>query len=262
VARALVGADGVGSFVRRWLGAPRGRFSAQAVEVDTEPLPSDELGTLAFDLSDAELRGYAWDFPTPSPATSAGARDATPLVCRGVYELAAEGAPRRDVGALLERRLREQGARALGPPRRYAERGLCLHEPLGAPGVLLVGEAAGVDPVLGEGIAQAIFYGATAGAHLAASLARGDESLEGYRDVVEGARIGLDLRARALAVPLVYDGARALVERALVGSASLRELGARYFGGERVGRGLVARAALEVALEVGRAALSGPSRPT
>lgn len=258
VARALVGADGVGSVVRRWLGAPRGRFSAQAVEIDTEPLEGDSLGALSFDLRDAELRGYAWDFPTPSPAMIAGDPHARPHVCRGVYELAADGAPRRDVGALLERRLRAQGARVVGSARRYAERGLCLHEPLDAPGVVLVGEAAGIDPVLGEGIAQAIFYGATAGAHLAACLARGDETLGGYRDAVKSARIGLDLRARALAAPLVYGGGRRAVERALARSPALRELGARYFGGERVGRGLTARAMVDLA----RATLEVLARPS
>ena len=40
-ARAVVGADGVGSFVRRASGLGAGRLRAQAVEVDTEPAGGD-----------------------------------------------------------------------------------------------------------------------------------------------------------------------------------------------------------------------------
>ncbi len=64
-ARAVVGADGVGSVVRRALGAPRGRWLAQAVEVDTPAVASDaDRDLLHFDLSDRSLLGYGWDFPT------------------------------------------------------------------------------------------------------------------------------------------------------------------------------------------------------
>ena len=79
--RALIGADGVGSVVRRALGLPFGRYRAQVIEIDTVPIEGDpDRRTLHFDLSDPSLTGYAWDFPTLV--------DGRELCCRGMYELA------------------------------------------------------------------------------------------------------------------------------------------------------------------------------
>ena len=250
-ARAVVGADGVGSFVRRALGAPRGHWSAQVVEVDTPGAARDPgRDLLHFDLSDRSLLGYAWDFPT----VVAGA----PLVCRGVYELrpgpgAIPGAPRdpstRDVGARLLERLDRLG---LGRARlkRFAERGLALHEPLARPRALLVGEAAGIDPALGEGIAQAIFYGAVAGPYLARCLDRGDLSFGDWPRQLHDSRLGLDLRLRTRMTPWLYGRTRPLVERWVGGSRDLAIAGMRYFAGERVPRLRLAGAALWLGAEL------------
>ena len=52
--RVLVGADGVGSFVRRAIGLPVGRLKAQVVELDTEEVPGDpERDLLHFDAADS-----------------------------------------------------------------------------------------------------------------------------------------------------------------------------------------------------------------
>lgn len=247
-ARVVVGADGVGSAVRRALGLPRGPVLAQAVEVDTEPLAGEPDDELRFDLSDRSLAGYAWDFPTPL-----GGRV---RASRGVYALRAPGGP--DVGERLCARLDRLGVRPLGPPRRYAERGFVPGAPLSAPRVILVGEAGGIDPVLGEGIAQAIQLGDLAGAFLARALARGELGLEGWASAVARARVGLDLHARSRATRLVYGAARARFEAALFAAPSLARAGARYFAGTPVARSLLARAALELA----RGALRGPGAAT
>src|SRR5882724_3338119 len=86
-ARCVVGADGVGGVVRRLAGFPRGGLRAQVVELDTEAAVCDlARDTAVFDFATADLRGYAWDFPT----VVAG----EPLVCRGVYMLLAPAEPR------------------------------------------------------------------------------------------------------------------------------------------------------------------------
>ncbi|HEX6242015.1 MAG TPA: NAD(P)/FAD-dependent oxidoreductase, partial [Polyangiales bacterium] len=83
-ARVVIGADGVGSVVRKLVTAEPGTWRAQALEVDTEPtvhdLPRD---ILHFDRADPGFNGYAWDFPTVV--------DGQQLMCRGVYHLRLPG---------------------------------------------------------------------------------------------------------------------------------------------------------------------------
>jgi flavin-dependent dehydrogenase len=245
-ARAVVGADGVGSIVRRALGAPRGRWQAQAVEVDTPAVASDlARDMLHFDLHDGSLVGYAWDFPTLVGGEA--------MVCRGMYELhpdpgAIDGDPKPtiDVGARLAARLASLGVAGGARIKRFAERGLTLHEPLARPRALLVGEAAGIDPALGEGIAQAIFYGAAAGPYLARRLERDDLAFADWPDDLSRSRVGLDLRIRTWVTPWLYGRSRPVAERWVSGSRNLAHAGMRYFAGERVPRADLAAAAIEL----------------
>jgi flavin-dependent dehydrogenase len=266
-ARAVVGADGVGSYVRRAVGAPRGRWLAQVVEVDTPTLGNGESrDTLRFDLSDRSLLGYAWDFPT----LVGGA----PLVCRGLYELRPDpttitgsepdpAAP--DVSARLLARLGKLGLATGVRLKRFAERGLSLHEPLARPRALLIGEAAGIDPALGEGIAQAIFYGAVAGPYLARCLDRNALMFDDWPLELRASRVGLDLRLRTAVTPWLYGSTRPLAERWVAGSRDLAIAGMRYFAGDRVPRRRLAGAALslvEIVARAGVAAISGRTPPS
>lgn len=244
-ARAVVGADGVGSVVRRALGLPRGAFMAQAVEVDTPDARGDgPRDVLHFDMSARGLPGYAWDFPTLVHGRA--------LVCRGIYELRAEGVPERAATepAPAERLLARANDQGVAVPasalRRFAERGLSLHEPFARPRVLLVGEAAGIDPALGEGIAQAIQYGSVAGPFLARALEAGDLSFAAFPSVLRASRLGLDLRLRARAARFVYGGARPVIERWVTRSHALARAGMDYFAGERVDRRALGRSALDL----------------
>ncbi len=255
-ARALVGADGVGSRVRRAMGLPRGALYAQAIEVDTPWCEADEreLGmserdadTLWFDLRDRRYPGYGWSFPTLV--------DGHALMCRGIYRVTygvtplADEAP--DIATLLADELARLGvanaqnpghATERGSFKRFAERGLHPHEPTAADRVLLVGEAAGIDPVLGEGIAQAILYGKTAGTYLARALERDDVSFRDWPKVFGRSRIGVDLTARRLALPFVYGAARPTLERLVLRSHALAHAGLHYFAGEHVPRASLLRA--------------------
>lgn len=260
-ARAVIGADGVGSFVRRAIGAPRGRWRAQVIEVDTPSTSGDPARDLLhFDLTDRALRGYAWDFPTLV--------DGQALMCRGLYELTRDDGDEGDegdgvdldLGARLTARLVRQGIDPVGLRfKRFAERGLALHEPLARPRALLVGEAAGIDPVLGEGIAQAILYGAVAGPYLAGCLDRGDLSFRDWPEVLRRSRVGLDLRVRARAAPWVYDRLRPALEQWTATSRDLTLTGVRYFAGERVERRGLARAAIDLGRVLVARARRGPS---
>lgn len=245
--RALVGADGVGSIVRRALGLPRGEIHAQALELDTEMTVHDRpRDTIHFDLTDPSLDGYLWDFPTVV--------DGRELMCRGVYHLRIgdRGRP-TDIEAKLAAYLAARGLDiARYRKKRFAERGIAWAEPMSRPRVLLVGEAAGIDGLTGEGIAQGIQYGALAGRYLAESLGAGRTDFRTWRSFVRGERLGRDLAARGILMRLFYGPDRAVIEPFLVESKGFYEVALRVFAGEPVEREWVQMLVEDVARYVRR----------
>lgn len=220
--RIVVGADGVGSFIRKLVGGPVGGHRAQVLEVDTKPTRHDrDRGLLHFDVSDRSLPGYAWDFPTVVGDE--------PLVCRGIYHLRM-GDEKIDLEARLGERMRRIGLDIRSHKnKRFAERGFepSLHLTKGP--MMLVGEAAGIDPITGEGIAQSIEYGAMAGEFVARVLA-GRTRLDNWTRHVRLSRLGIDLAARARLSSVVFGPRRASVESLLLASPSALLLGCRHFG--------------------------------
>lgn len=204
--RVLVGADGVGSFVRRWLGLPFGALRARVVEVDTDRIPGDPPpDILHFDVSNRDIAGYAWDFPTPLGGEV--------RMSRGVYALELGNGETKDVRGILESRL---GRLGLDPGayrmKRMVERGFQPHHPFSSRRILLVGEAAGVDPITGEGIAEAIQYGALAGPYLAEKLEVGDLGFGDWRTHFLRSPVGTDLFLRRWGAFLCFRLARKPVE--------------------------------------------------
>ena len=143
--------------------------------------------------------------------------------------------------------------------KRFSERGLSLHEPVARPRVLLVGEAAGIDPVLGEGIAQAILYGAAAGPYLARRLEADDLAFTDWPRALLGSRVGFDLRVRAYAPWWIYGPPRGVAERFLASSTDIAIAGMHYFGGLHVSRRRLAGAALALGRAAAREAVDAIS---
>jgi flavin-dependent dehydrogenase len=241
-AQVVVGADGVGSFVRRAMGLPGGQLRAQVIELDTEEVRGDpERDMLHFDASHAELTGYAWDFPTLV--------DGKALVCRGVYQLKSGertgGDNDIDVRTILSDRLT---ARGLDIRRyrikRFAERGFERHTPYAAPRTVLVGEAAGIDGLTGEGIAQAIAYGAFAGSYLAEKLAQRDFAFSDFAKRLAASPVGFELRVRARTIPYYFGAHRALIERFVLSTPDFFAMGLEHFAGRTLSRARLAKSAL------------------
>ncbi len=231
-ARVVVGCDGVGSVVRKRLGLGSGRLRAQVVEVDTEPRPADRgRSLLVFDATDRTLAGYAWDFPTLV--------DGRPLVCRGIYRLRIDGRDQgdgADVADKLDARLRAQGIDpATCKNKRYAERGFEPAVRVAAGRLMLAGEAAGIDPVTGEGIAQALEYGVLAGAFLADAFrepsphAPGGIAVDAWNRTLARSRLARDLRIRTSLVGLYYGPGRDAVERFMTASPAPLHVGCQHF---------------------------------
>jgi flavin-dependent dehydrogenase len=240
-ARAVVGADGVSGIVRRTTGFPRGTLRAQVVELDTEEVAGDPArDTLMFDFATRDLHGYAWDFPTIV--------DDRPLMCRGVYVIraaddggggdggggggggkAAPGEVRSRIEAYLTSRGLDVARYRL---KHFAERGFEPGAAISAPRVLLVGEAAGIDIATGEGIAQAIEYGALAGPYLARAFASEDLGFTDWRLQVDLHHVGWQLRIRHACYRAFFGPRRPTMEKILPGLRTLFRVGARDFAGK------------------------------
>lgn len=244
-ARFVVGADGVGSIVRRAVPSDVRALRAQVVEVDTQPVSTDvDRDILHFDASDASLDGYVWDFPAPREKDN---------VCRGAYVLKIPGRKSPDAARVLDQHLQRLGLDpARYPQKRFAERAFSSRAPLTGPRLMLVGEAAGVDPVSGEGIAQAIGYGALAGPFLAERLRARDAHLDGWSRRLNRSALGIDLHGRAQLTRFFFGPRRAFYEQALLRVPEALDVGLRYFGGLSPDAGQTARvAASGLRLEAG-----------
>jgi flavin-dependent dehydrogenase len=224
--RAVVGADGVAGVTRRLAGFLRGELRAQVVELDTgataRDLPRD---TVVFDFTERALRGYAWDFPTLV--------DGEPLVCRGVYVLhdgqAHEpGEPRRRMAEYLAARGLDLADHKL---KQFAEQGFSPGAAIAKPRVVLVGEAAGIDIATGEGIGQAIEYGAVAGPYLARALARDDLGFADWRYAIDRHHLGWQMAIRHQCYASFYGEKRPTIERMMPKLTKLFSVGVQDFAG-------------------------------
>ena len=251
--RVLVGADGVGSVVRKALGLGAGMWRAQVLEVDTDPTERDTARDLMhFDVSDHEFVGYEWDFPT----LVGGA----PMVCRGAYHLVLPGhdANEVDLAKRLARRLERFGLDlARCKKKRYAERGFAPHEACARPRIVLIGEAAGVDPITGEGIAQALLYGEALAPYLSQKLKDGELSFADWPGALRATRLGWDMAMRDRLCRRFFGPARSWFEDNFAQTPEGLEIGVQYFGGLRVDR----KKAMQVAFSVAKSWLAntGPS---
>jgi len=203
-AQTLVAADGSRSFVRRKLDWSGQTHMARLLEVLTPEQAEQRFefreGVAIFDFSPmaAGLQGYYWDFPSLV--------EGRPFMNRGVFDSRAR--PERP-RALLKETLQAALAERQRRLEDYPLKGHPIHwfDPQGEfarPRVLLAGDAAGVDPLLGEGISFALAYGEVAAAAIAAAFARRDFSFAGYRDQVLAHPILAQLRMRTRLARLAY----------------------------------------------------------
>ena len=75
---------------------------------------------------------------------------------------------------------------------------------MSAPRVLLVGDAAGADPLFGEGISIALAYGAIAAREISESLQQGEYSFRRYKPRVVRSALGQTLIARWILAYIIY----------------------------------------------------------
>ena len=220
-ARAVVVADGSPSFVRQQLGWPGSGQAARLLEVLTsEPEGEnaaafrDGVAVFEFDPVPLGLQGYYWDFPCRVRGRA--------TMSRGMYDSRihqGEPAPKLSMKQMLSRSLAERGQDLDGCELKgHTLRSFDSKAEFSRPRFLLVGDAAGVDPLFGEGIGYALAYGDATAAELCHAFQRDDLGFAGYRGrVLSHPTLRHLVRRRRLA-RLVY----ALHRRPWLGSAAWR----------------------------------------
>lgn len=214
-ARAVIGADGTKGLTRRQLPGDAGSV-ARVVEVIVPPprgpapgpLPPDDEALFEFRNVPAGVQGYFWSFPMQI--------DGRPMRNLGVYDSRIlDHAPLAgSLKGFLADELTRHGLRLSDckieghPIHLFSPRSV-----LSAPHILLAGDAAGVDPLLGEGISLALGYGELAARAVIAGLDRNNLDFADYTRDVHASPMGRSLRFRHRAASLVYRLQHPLLQR-------------------------------------------------
>ena len=178
-AKVIVAADGSRSFVRRKLKWADDSRVARLVEVLTpedtaQPEFQEAVAVFDFTPMDNHLQGYYWDFPSFIKGKA--------FMNRGVFDSRARPEkPKADLpevlaGEMAERDRRLEEYELKGHPIRWFSKNGRFAQPR----VILVGDAAGADPLMGEGISFALGYGEPAAEAISDAFARDDFSFETY----------------------------------------------------------------------------------
>lgn len=232
--RLLAACDGAGSTTRKLLGIREAERKGHLYVLETAPRDDDhgtQRGLVDFDLSVLAdgLAGYYWDFPTVIGGV--------PHVSRGIYhanfERTGQADKSVDVKGSLARALAKRGIDIAQvklqpfPTRPFVRASATWQD-----GVVLVGEACGIDHTTGEGIAQAIVMARMAARHLARAVRTGGHSFEAYEREVFGSTIGKHMLQSALLARMVYGRVGAPARKYLLGSSYARTEAMRWYRGE------------------------------
>lgn len=196
-ARVLVGADGVASMVRKRLIPREGR----PIRLFKLELPARGYGhgdAMLYDFSPMAygLRGYLWVFPVADDRINVGLMHYPSRPLSGA-----------ELTGLLARGLGDLGInpRAAETARGWPAWGYAPGAAVSAPHVLLLGDAAGIDALTGEGIGVAMEHGLVAAREVVAALGgTAGFGFGGYRRALRRAVVGRELALDRWLARLLY----------------------------------------------------------
>ena len=232
-ARIVVGADGSGSRVRRQLIGQTDQPVGKAMMADVPVSETDWDGFFRqryeFNFLPVRdgLRGYLWAFPCLINQVA--------HVNLGIYSLGVNSLSHAALQDCLAKEIDTLStATAAGQTRRlraFPIYGYAPERPLAAPHVVLVGDAAGAEPLMGEGISFAFEYGAFAAQAIGEALRTKDCSFEAYTRTVAQSWLGKKLTRLAFATRLFYGRTARLWFTLAARNTRLQSIGLKWYNG-------------------------------
>jgi menaquinone-9 beta-reductase len=259
-AETVVGADGSGSRVRDALFSRRQELVGRALMLDI-PAPFARAADFAqepycFDFTcvPAGIRGYSWSFPClieGRPHFNVGIYDQCPR------QTVDEGKPKAHLLEALAAAFPDLPIPAPGnggykafPIRWYAPQQNFVHGR-----VLLAGDAAGVDPLMGEGISYAFEHGKLAARAVDDFISGKPGAIAAYDDALHRGSTARKLRRLGRAARLFYGPHHRLFFRVAGLSRSAQRVGIDWYNGAAH---LDEQPLLSVLARWGRSVLFGP----
>ncbi len=237
-ASVLVGADGSGSIVRRAVFGNGKETIGRALMTDLPADPNKDVEfaercyRFDFRCVAAGIKGYAWSFPCSiggRPHLNVGIYDQFPRKCRdsggeqaAMLRELVRAFPELPLAGLSDRKIsfKAYPIRWFDPGDRYVKGR-----------VILAGDAAGVDPLMGEGISCAFEHGKLAAAAIGRLLDGDPRALADYDRELHWGAIGWKLRKLAFAARHFYGPYHRTFFRLSRISRRAQEIGLDWYNG-------------------------------
>jgi len=202
--KILIGADGALSVVRRKMKPPRTPRFAATIEIFSpahvkyDPEFATHTALMDFTPVNEGLQGYVWHFPC--------IYDNTPFMNHGICDTRIHAdAPRCDLKKIFlnEMQLRHND-QALKSWSSHPVTYFLNDVPLSQPNILLVGDAAGIEPLLGGGIHLSLAYGEVATKTIIDAVRRDDFSFTLYNQTLQNHYLGRYIKEFTSVAKYVY----------------------------------------------------------
>ena len=241
-ARVVVGADGSGSRVRRLLVGEETLPVGKAVmcDVPLEQTCWDGFVQQRYDFNflpvSQGLKGYLWAFPCLI--------DRAPHVNIGIYTLGDTPLSNTDLRRMLADEIALFSAtdpqapipspQSLVPNPRFQAFPICGYHSkriLAAPHVVLAGDAAGAEPLMGEGISFALEYGKFAAQQILPALHQQRFDFSDYTSTLAQSGIGKKLSRLSFTTKMFYGPTSPLWFALAARSRRLQSVGLKWYNG-------------------------------